>query len=85
MVMLWWVSHTAFKTHTLQSLPSSKYNNKESYPEVGGIEAVTCGDVGDGCRMGVEGIDIGQQSTHHSRNTRQHVLRGQTGKVTGER
>lgn len=32
--------------------------------------------------MGVVGIDVGQQGTHHRGHARAHVLRRQAGKVT---
>lgn len=36
-----------------------------THPKIGGCESGRSGDVGGGGRVGVEGIDVGQQSAHH--------------------
>lgn len=54
------------------------------HPEVGGGEAVRGGDVGGGSGVRVEGINVGQQGAHHSRNTGTHVFRRETCKMSGE-
>lgn len=50
-------------------------------PKIRSSKAVGGGNIGGGCCVGVEGIDIGQQGAHHCRDSRTHVLRRQTGKV----
>lgn len=36
-----------------------------TYPKVGGCEPCWSRDIGGGGGVGIEGIDIGQQSAHH--------------------
>lgn len=47
-----------------------------THPEIGGSEAIRGRDVVGGLSgVGVVGIDVSQQSAHHSRHSRAHVLR----------
>lgn len=55
-----------------------------TYPKVGGCKSGWSRDVGGGGRVGVEGIDVGQQRAHHRWHPWQHVLRGQTGEMAVE-
>lgn len=55
-----------------------------TYPKVGGCESGWSRDVGGGGRVGVEGIDVGQQRAHHRWHPWQHVLRGQTREMAAE-
>ena len=52
-----------------------------TYPEVGGSKSVTGGDGGGGSGVCIESVNVSQQGTHDRRNTRRHVLGGQTRKV----
>lgn len=59
----------------------SKWN---PYPKVGCCKSGWSSDVCGGGGVGVEGIDVGQQSAHHCWHPWQHVLRGQAGEMAEE-